>query len=53
MAGKKQKAGKKSHRVVKAARKSPKDELSEKDLDKVAGGINSPRDSQSGLPTGQ
>jgi hypothetical protein len=31
----------------------PKEELSENDLEKAAGGIISPRDPQSGLPTGQ
>jgi hypothetical protein len=31
----------------------PQEEMDEKELDKVAGGIISPRDAASGLPTGQ
>jgi len=53
MPGKKEKVQKKGRQTTKATRKSDQGELSEKNLEKVAGGINSPRDSQSGLPTGQ
>jgi hypothetical protein len=51
MPGKKEKVQKKGQHAAKATRKPGQGLLSEKDLEKVAGGINSPRDAQSGLPT--
>jgi hypothetical protein len=51
MAGKNTKAQKKGKHAAKPASKSSHGELAEKELDKVTGG--SPRDPQSGLPTGQ
>ena len=52
MPGKKEKAQKKRQHSAKATRKPDQGYLSERDLEKVAGGIISPRDPQSGLPTG-
>lgn len=53
MPGKKDKTHKPSQHAIKATRKPSQGEISDKDLDKVAGGIISPRDPQSGLPTGK
>jgi bacteriocin-like protein len=52
MPGKKRKVQKKVRQALKPTRKPSQGELSEKDLEKVTGGIISPRDPQSGLPTG-
>lgn len=52
MKGKKETAKKKGQHAIKATPKRDQGELSEKDMQKVAGGIITPRDPQSGLPTG-
>jgi bacteriocin-like protein len=52
MKGKKESAKKKNGNAVKATQKPGQGELSEKDMQKVTGGIISPRDPQSGLSTG-
>lgn len=53
MTAKHSKGHKKVQHAKKPAPKPGQGALSEKELDKVAGGITSPRDPQSGLPTGQ
>ena len=52
MKGKKESTKKKIREVVKVTCKPDQGELSEKDMQKVTGGIITPRDPQSGLPTG-
>ena len=50
MSGKKEKLQKKNRKAVKQTRKPNPDELSQKDLEKVAAaGVKSPRDAASGL----
>jgi len=53
MAGKKTKTQKMGQHDAKPTPKPSQGELPDKELDKVTGGVISPRDPQSGLPTGQ